>query len=220
MASIQIDHLLYAGPDLAQLGEEFTARSGLRAVQGGRHENWGTHNSLLGLGPGEYLELIAPEPGASGPWGELFARLTGPSLQAWCVRAGTANDVEARLNGAGVATKRVPGGRRLLDGSMLTWELVFPRGHAFGGTLPFFIDWHGSTHPAASLEPRAKLTRVRVEHPQPDEYERVLAAVGTLPERLDVTGAPRLALSASFETAAGGFLLEGELDADAYLGEA
>lgn len=220
MASMQIDHLLYAGPDLAQLGEEFTARSGLLAVQGGRHENWGTHNSLLGLGPGEYLELIAPEPGASGPWGALFSRLAEPSLQAWCVRAGSADEVTARLQGAGVTTRRVPGGRRLPDGTMLTWELVFPRGHAFGGALPFFIDWQGSVHPATNLEPSARLSKVRIEHPQPEEYARVLAAVGALPERLEVVGAPGLAISARFETAEGGFRLEGELDAGAYLGGA
>ncbi|MFA5552097.1 MAG: VOC family protein [Trueperaceae bacterium] len=220
MVSIQIDHLLYAGPDLAQLGEGFTARSGLRAVQGGRHENWGTHNSLLGLGSNEYIELIASEPGASGPWGALFSRLMGPSLQAWCVRAGNADVVAAKLEGAGIATRRVPGGRRLPDGSMLTWELVFPRGHAFGGALPFFIDWQGSAHPALSLEPRATLAWVRVEHPQPDEYERVLATVGALPERLKVAAGPRLALRARFETASSAFELAGELDADAYLGEA
>lgn len=220
MASIAIDHLLYAGPQLARLSAEFTARSGLVAGPGGRHENWGTHNALLGLGAGEYLELIAPEPGASGPWGRLFAGLPGPSLQAWCVRAGSATDVAARLEGVGVATGRVPGGRRLPNGNVLRWELVFPRGHGFGGTLPFFIDWLGSEHPATSLEARARLAGVRVEHPHPTEYERVLRAVGALPERLEIIEAHRLALSARFETSQAGFVLEGELNANAYLGEA
>lgn len=220
MASIAIDHLLYAGPQLARLSEEFTARSGLVAGPGGRHENWGTHNALLGLSAGEYLELIAPEPGTTGPWGRLFAGLPGPSLQAWCARAGTAADVTARLEGAGVATRRVPGGRRLPNGSMLRWELVFPRGHAFGGALPFFIDWLGSEHPASSLEPRARLSGLKVEHPHASEFARVLQAVGSLPERLEVVEAPRMTLSARFETSQGGFVLEGELHANAYLGEA
>lgn len=218
MAALRCDHLLYAGPDLEQLRRDVARRSGVDAAAGGRHEKWGTHNALIGLGAGVYLELIAPEPGSTGPWGELFGRLSGPSLQAWCVRAGPADEVQARLEDAAIDSRRVPGGRRLADGSMLTWELVFPRGHAFGGALPFFIDWKGSPHPSASLQPTTRLIDLKVEHPDADALERVFSHLGALPPEVAVVEAPDIGLAARFATAGGEFELAGQLDAGAHLG--
>ncbi len=220
MARTELDHLLYAGPDLAELRRDLLRKGGPKAAPGGRHDAWGTHNALVGLGVGRYLELIAPEPGGDGPWARLFRRLAAPSLQAWCVRGGAADQVEARLTAAGVATKRVAGGRRLPDGSELTWQLVFPRGHRFGGALPFFIDWQGSEHPSSRAEPAAELTSLTVEHPEADALSAVLEAVGTLPELLIVRNGSRTTLEARFVTGEGEFALEGVLDTQAYLGEA
>ncbi len=220
MAPIELDHLLYAGPDLDELRRDLLRRSGLEAATGGRHEAWGTHNALVGLGPGRYLELIAPEPRGDGPWATLFRRLEGPSLQAWCVRCGAADEIEARLTAAGVATKRVAGGRELPSGGRLTWELVFPRGHRFGGALPFFIDWQGSEHPSASLKAEGLLTSLVVEHPEADALGELLEAVGTLPEVVEVRSAARVVLTAHLSSPSGEFQLPGVLDTGAYLGEA
>lgn len=219
MADIEIDHLLYAGPDLEILRRNVAQRSGIAAAIGGRHENWGTHNALIGLGRGAYLELIAPEPGATGPWGSLFGRLEGPSLQAWCVRCGSADLVVRRLEGAGLTIKRVEGGRELPGGGRLTWDLVFPRGHGFGGALPFFIDWRDSVHPSGGLAEAATLTRFTVTHPDAGALGRVLAEVGSPPQRLELVGAERISLTASFTSEEGELVLTGELDPDAYLGE-
>ena len=205
MATIAVDHLLFAGPELGPLRLRVEELSGLRAMTGGRHEHWGTHNALLGLGSGMYLELIAPEPGTHGSWGSLFARLQSPSLQAWCVRCGSASRVAARLTALGIATKRVPGGRHLSDGRRLTWELVFPTGHEFGGALPFFIDWQGSVHPSQSLEPVAQL-------------EGLLLSVGELPGEVRIVPAARPALRARLETADKVFEVHGDLDPTAPLG--
>lgn len=217
---LEFDHILYAGPDLEDLRADFERRSGLQAAQGGRHANWGTHNALVGLGAGLYLELVAPEPGSSGPWADAFAPLPGPSLQAWCVRAGPASEVVARLARAGVGSRWVEGSRALPGGGVLTWELVFPVGHEFGGALPFFIDWGRSTHPSAALGAPAKLSHFTVEHPDAGELVRILAAVGDLPEGLEVQAAPGVFLAAVFATSARTFELEGELDPHTYLGQA
>lgn len=219
MANVAFDHLLYAGPDLDELKSDLNRRSGLQAVTGGRHADWGSHNALVGLGEGNYLELVAPEPGATGPWGDLFGTLPGPSLQAWCVRAGPAAEVEERLATVGVGTRRVAGGRRLADGSMLTWQLVFPVDHGFGGALPFFIDWGEAVHPSLSLVASATLTGLTVTHPASDEYARVLGAVGKPPPGLTVENGTQIALSARFDTAADSFELQGHLNPDTYLGK-
>lgn len=220
MARLELDHLLYAGPDLEELGHDLRLRGGPEAAPGGRHDAWGTHNALVGLGVGRYLELIAPEPGRDGSWARLFRRLAGPSLQAWCVRGGAADRVEARLIAAGVAARRVSGGRRLPDGSQLNWQLVFPRGHRFGGAMPFFIDWQGSEHPSSRAEPLAELTSLKIQHPEADALSDVLEAVGSPPEQLIVHRGSHPTLEAHFVTGNGGFTLEGTLDVGAYLGEA
>ena len=220
MINIEIDHFLYAGPDLKLLITDLAGRSGITAAAGGRHPDWGTHNALIGLENRSYLELIAPEPGAEGPWGSLFGRLDGPSLQAWCVRAGSADHVAGRLERAGVASRRVEGGRELPDGGRLTWELVFPFGHGFGGALPFFIDWRDSVHPSSKLAAAARLTRFTVAHPDAAALGQVLARVGVPPPLLHVVEAGRISLAAAMDSEGGQFVLEGDLDPHAYLGEA
>ncbi len=46
----EIDHLVFATPDLAQGVDEIEALTGVRASIGGQHALWGTHNRLLALG--------------------------------------------------------------------------------------------------------------------------------------------------------------------------
>lgn len=218
MPSFDVDHLLYAGPDLSTLKSDLSTRGGPDAAPGGRHANWGTHNALVGLGEGTYLELIAPEPGATGPWGGLFSKLSGPSLQAWCVRCGSADEVAELLAAAGVRCKRVPGGRKLADGSELTWELVFPTAHRFGGVLPFFIDWKGSVHPSSTLAPAAHLQQITLEHPDADGLATVLAVFGELPTTVRIRRSSRLALAAELSSEGRTFVLEGYLNDREYLG--
>lgn len=186
-------------------------------MAGGRHENWGTHNALVGLGS-SYLELIAPEPGAAGPWGGLFRKLRDPSLQAWCARCGSADEVQELLATAGLSSRRVPGGRKLADGSELTWELVFPTAHSFGGVLPFFIDWRGSVHPSSTLAADAQLQQVTLGHPDPEGLAAVFAVFGELPTTVRIHRFSRLVLAATLSNADTSFVLEGNLNDQEYLG--
>ena len=59
---LELDHLVIAATDL-DAGEPWLAeRLGVPLVAGGQHVGWGTHNRLLGIGGGAYLELIAADP--------------------------------------------------------------------------------------------------------------------------------------------------------------
>ena len=105
---MQIDHLIYAVPDLDAAVDDVERRLGVRAAGGGRHPGMGTHNRLLGLGPYTYLEIIAPdpdqpEPGGPRPYGA--DGLTSAGLVGWALTCG---DIEsARATGSRAASTPV-----------------------------------------------------------------------------------------------------------------
>jgi hypothetical protein len=160
MAPLVLDHVILAAPALSDLTAAFEARTGVPAAPGGRHAGQGTHNALVGLGPGRYLELLAPDPeAAGGPFRDAIAYLSAPGLHTWCVRGDAdgghtalgAEAFAARVVAAGATPRRTAMARTRPDGVRLAWELVFVDGHGFGGLVPFFIDWLGSPHPSAAL---------------------------------------------------------------------
>src|SRR5688572_3845719 len=61
----QFDHLVIAVRSLEEGVAEFERLTGIKAGPGGRHPGRGTENALVSLGGGKYLEIIAPQAGAT-----------------------------------------------------------------------------------------------------------------------------------------------------------
>ena len=63
-----LDHLIWEEFDLEQAEKRFLNLTGVVPAFGGTHPG-GTHNSLLSLGDGKYLEIIAIDPARAEAFG-------------------------------------------------------------------------------------------------------------------------------------------------------
>ena len=64
-SSDAVDHLVLGAPTLEAGIAWAEATLGVVPQRGGRHPQWGTHNALVSLGHGAYLEILARDPAAA-----------------------------------------------------------------------------------------------------------------------------------------------------------
>src|SRR5712671_2109710 len=129
----QVDHLVYATPDL-QLGIETAEKLfGVRATPGGQHPGQGTRNALIGLGPASYLEIIGPDPDQPKPAGPRrfgIDDLRAPHLLTWVAKGKSleafASAAKATPNGGVDLGAVIPGSRKRPDGVVLSWTYTDP----------------------------------------------------------------------------------------------
>jgi len=180
---VRLDHIVVAARTLAEGARWLEERLGVPLSPGGRHEAMGTHNRLLSLGPGRYLELIAVDPEAAPParprWFDLDApamqrRLgTGPALITWAVRA---DDIDAVLGSTAAPRPDVLPMAR----GAYRWRIGVPPSGALAqaGTSATVIQWQ-SAHPAEALPDRGcRLEKLLLHHPDAPASLGALRAVG------------------------------------------
>ncbi len=198
-----LDHLVYGLPDLESGVEDLARRTGVRPAAGGVHPGRGTHNALLSLGPGSYLELIAPDPLQPAPPRPRRFGLDGlerPRLVAWAIRV---QDIERRVRRARERGYD-PGpvetmGRDRPDGVRLRWRLTSGPAES-PSPVPFLIDWGSSPHPSQGAPTGVRLLELRGQHPDPESVRRLLLA---LEVELPIDPGPEPALIAALETPRG-----------------
>lgn len=162
----QIDHLVWAAPDLDQAIDELQEQTGLRARTGGAHPGAGARNAILGLGARSYLEVLAPDPAQASSPAE-FSSLSRPALHTFAIGTDRLDLMAAKLEQAGLPhAGLIPMSRRLPSGRLVRWRLLIPTGHAYGALVPFFVDWGDSPHPADGAEDGCSLSRLRLAHPE------------------------------------------------------
>ncbi len=163
--TMELDHLAVTCPTLDEGAAWTEAALGVTLLPGGQHARYGTHNRLLGLGPGLYLEVIAPDPSVPAPAHPRWFGLdhpTQPSLGNWIVRTDDLTDsLRAAPESAGEPVA--------LSRGDLAWTIAVPPdgGLPMQGGFPTLIKWSSGTHPSLRLpDSGLRLSRLEVHHPQ------------------------------------------------------
>ncbi|EBA16521.1 hypothetical protein RSK20926_22389 [Roseobacter sp. SK209-2-6] len=191
---MKFDHLAVAGETLEEARAHVEEALGVPMQPGGEHAVFGTHNVLLGLADGLYLEAIVINPEATPQrqprWFDLDRFSGAPRISNWiCNCTGLADLLEDLPNGAGETVALTRGD--------LSWDMAVPTDGIlpYDNCFPALIEWH-SPHPAPRLQQQGcSLRRFTVSHPQAADLFQILSLAE-----------PRIA----FETGAPGF--EAEID--------
>lgn len=193
---LALDHLVVAAPDL-DAGTDYVAGVlGIAPQGGGAHAAMGTHNRVLGLFGGIYLEVIAVDPAAAAParprWFGLDSEAVrqrlrdGPFLLHWAARVERPADLSRwQAQYPERIAPVIPMSRGSLhwritvpaDGSLPAWP--GEAGSAGDGALPSLIQWDVTPAPGASL-PRQDLAlrRLCAHHPRAELLRQGLAWLG------------------------------------------
>lgn len=227
-SALELDHLVVAARNLEE-GVRFIADAlGVEPAGGGKHTAMGTHNRLLGLWGGAYLEVIAIEPdakrerarsGEAAPSSQprwfalddpaMRARLElGPYLAHWAARVARPKDL-ARWQAQYPA--RIPPVMPMARGD-LTWRLTVPADGSFpswqgagDGIVPTLIQWDTTAHPGTRLpETGLALKTLKARHPRASEVRAQLEWLGAAHLiELEYAADGAAALTAEIETPAG-----------------
>ncbi|SNR56964.1 VOC family protein [Paracoccus sediminis] len=147
MRTPAFDHIAIAARSLDEGAAWLTDRLGIAPEPGGKHPAMGTHNLLLSLGPGEYLELIAVDPDAPDTsrarWFGLDRFDGPPRLAGWVMRQ---SPLDPPVGTSIAAASR----------GDLRWRITLPDSGQMpqDGAQPMRIDWGSGAHPSDRLPDR------------------------------------------------------------------
>lgn len=175
----ELDHLVVTAPTLAAGSRHVENCLGIGPHAGGSHPGMGTHNRLLRLGAGLYLEVIAIDPEAEAlpepRWFGLDGDAREPGLVTWVARC-------RDLDGCVTQARHDPGPIRTMRRGELQWRIAFPRDGCLpeGGLLPPLIEWPAEArHPASTLnDDGLELLALEGHHPEPARLHNLLEPIG------------------------------------------
>lgn len=202
----ELDHLVFASPNLDAGVAHIKALTGATAELGGPHPGRGSRNALLTFDAFTYFEIISVDPNQPKPDRPLpfgLDRATRSRLAGFAIHpAGeeTLEEVADRMRALGHDPGPVRSMSRVKpDGEELHWRLTVPADDARSEpALPFVIDWGDTPSPARSLPSMGTLQRLRVSHPD----GAVRAVVDGLDLGVETASGPA-GLSALIETERG-----------------
>ena len=179
---LALDHITVAALSVEEGVRHVEKALGVCVPPGGVHPLMGTRNHLMQLGPGLFLEVIAPDPELVPQRPRWFGLDTedvrnrlmkSPQLLTWVVRVSNLPAVLDAIDEQHAESVVVTRGN-------LSWLISVPPDGALpsSGAFPSFIQWPSGPHPAEKMaDLGCQLSQLDVSHP---DANRISAALKTL----------------------------------------
>ncbi|EDL65721.1 VOC family protein [Bacillus sp. SG-1] len=171
MTSLAFDHLVHFSSDPTS-AKNTMLQHGIHVIEGGKHENWGTYNTLayFGLGYIEWLGIQDRSVSIQVDDNPLIQQLVtelplGDHPGRIALRTNNMDQLAVELKEKGLKLHGPVKGSRLTEsGELLQWSMLFIKEEHPTLPLPFFIQWGEddavrreklkvhSSHPAGSLQ--------------------------------------------------------------------
>lgn len=182
---IVLDHIAINCATLAEGIDWFEEKLGVRVPLGGKHPIMNTHNAVMSLGEGVYLEIIAADPdaglaerprwfGLDDPQVKARLAASGPYLSAYICRT---DDVAETVRIAKTDLGQVHTMRR----GDLVWQIAIREDGAapMGGLHPIVIEWPEGPHVSTRMaDLGCRLKAIIVRPPKAEPLQAALDAIG------------------------------------------
>ena len=184
MPRCELDHIVLAASSLGAGVSYVEEMLGVCVPDGGKHPLMGTHNCLMQIGNGCFLEIIAIDPDAPVPSRPRWFNLDDtrvqtriaerPRLHTWVVRT---DDIENAVAASPIPPGQIEEGRR----GERVWNITIPEDGSMpeGGLFPTLIEWPDFTGPASGMaDLGCKLVALKITHSDPERLTTALTAIG------------------------------------------
>ncbi len=151
MSLLNLDHVVLVCANLVEGAQWLEKKLGVTLAPGGQHLGFGTHNRLLQLGGGTYLELISPDPSQ-----DTVSRPRPFELDQFCPKVPTLVHFVANTVNLDEALSQlfyVAGAATTMKRGDLSWKISAAQDGKLqnSGTWPTVIEWPAKVHPSQSL---------------------------------------------------------------------
>ena len=207
--STTLDHLVLVAADLEQGAARCEEMLGVRPQPGGEHVKMGTHNLLLRLSEGVYLEVIAVNPHAGEIGRKRWFGMDLPAMRSRVERQPFLATFVARTNDIDACVTAMPilGEVAEMQRGTLEWRITIPDDGALvdEGATPVVIQWPDGVHPTGKLaDLGCRLQRLEILHPTPAVLEEKWRRIGLYAdEALAIRRADEISMVAHIATPTG-----------------
>lgn len=184
MIQSRIDHIVVGAPSI-EVGADYVEQVlGVRVPDGGDHVMMGTHNKVMTLGDGVYLEIIAVNPELAPPRQPRWFGLDDPSVIAsikksprlitWAINT---SDLAALTRESKLAVGNIQQAER----GDLQWRVALPDDGRLSaaGFFPLCIEWLVDFHPSERMRDlNCRLQKIEIRHRRAGWLKECLSSIG------------------------------------------
>ena len=177
----KIDHLVIGADNLISGTSILEKKLNTKLLPGGEHKIMGTHNNLLKLQLGIYLEVISNNPNADKPnrprWfsldeNNIIQKIKDtPRVLTWVLAV---ENIEDTVKNCGY----YPGEILRLSRDAMNWKVTVPTDGKLieNGILPILIEWDMNQHPSNHLsDSTVLLNKLCLHHPEPKKIKNIIS---------------------------------------------